>query len=105
MTRTDVSFPGPPTGEEALLAAAGAECDRYRPTGPAARSRWSSTSPVSPRRGIALNPREHDGVRVLPLAQGRTLMPPRGLARLSAVEEAGRTGEAAYFGTWEWGNE
>lgn len=32
-------------------------------------------------------------------------MPARDFARLSAVEEARRTGAAAYFGTWGWGNE
>lgn len=32
-------------------------------------------------------------------------MPARDFARLSAVEEARRTGAAAYFGTWDWGNE
>lgn len=56
-------------------------------------------------RGITLNPQEHDEVRVLPLAQWGALMPPRDFARLRAVEEARRTGEAAYFGTWDWGNE
>ncbi|MET7900507.1 NUDIX hydrolase [Streptomyces sp. NPDC005355] len=56
-------------------------------------------------RGITLNPQEHDEVRVLPLAQWKALMPPRDFARLSAVEGARRTGEAAYFGTWDWGNE
>ncbi|MFF5157872.1 GNAT family N-acetyltransferase [Streptomyces sp. NPDC000348] len=56
-------------------------------------------------RGITLNPQEHDEVRVLPLAGWKALMPPRDFARLSAVAEARRTGEAAYFGTWDWGNE
>ncbi|MFD4944182.1 GNAT family N-acetyltransferase [Streptomyces sp. NPDC058409] len=55
-------------------------------------------------RGIALSPQEHDEVRVLPLAEWKALMPPRDFARLSAVESARRTGEAAYFGTWDWGN-
>ncbi|MEU9776857.1 GNAT family N-acetyltransferase [Streptomyces sp. NPDC047968] len=53
-------------------------------------------------RGIVLDPREHDEVRVLPLAAWRALMPPGDFARLSAVERARRTGEAAYFGTWDW---
>ncbi|WUJ41430.1 GNAT family N-acetyltransferase [Streptomyces sp. NBC_00386] len=56
-------------------------------------------------RGITLDPQEHDEVRVLPLAGWKALMPRRDFARLSAVEEARRTGEAAYFGTWDWGNE
>ncbi|GAB2442590.1 GNAT family N-acetyltransferase [Streptomyces incanus] len=56
-------------------------------------------------RGITLNLQEHDEVRVLPLAEWRALMPARDFARLSAVEEARRTGEAAYFGTWDWGND
>ncbi|MEU8653537.1 NUDIX domain-containing protein [Streptomyces sp. NPDC048737] len=56
-------------------------------------------------RGITLDPQEHDEVRVLPLAEWKALMPARDFARLSAVEEARRTGEAAYFGTWDWGNE
>jgi 8-oxo-dGTP pyrophosphatase MutT (NUDIX family) len=56
-------------------------------------------------RGITLDPQEHDEVRVLPLAGWKALMPRRDFARLSAVEGARRTGEAAYFGTWDWGNE
>ncbi|MGW6202316.1 GNAT family N-acetyltransferase [Streptomyces sp. NPDC055089] len=56
-------------------------------------------------RGITLNPLEHDEVRVLPLADWAALMPDRDFARLRAVEEARRTGEAAYFGTWDWGNQ
>ncbi|RNG37384.1 GNAT family N-acetyltransferase [Streptomyces botrytidirepellens] len=56
-------------------------------------------------RGITLNPQEHDEVRVLPLAEWRALMPDRDFERLTAVAEARRTGEAAYFGTWDWGNE
>lgn len=55
-------------------------------------------------RGITLNPLEHDEVRVLPLAEWAALMPERDFARLSAVEEARRTGVAAYFGSWDWGN-
>ncbi|SDE02575.1 GNAT family N-acetyltransferase [Streptomyces prasinopilosus] len=55
--------------------------------------------------GIVLNPQEHDEIRVLPLVEWKALMPPRDFARLSALEEARRTGEAAYFGTWDWGNE
>ncbi|MGW7053472.1 bifunctional GNAT family N-acetyltransferase/NUDIX hydrolase [Streptomyces sp. NPDC054887] len=54
-------------------------------------------------RGITLNPQEHDAVRVLPLTEWEALMPPRDFARLSAVEEARRTGKAAYFGNWDWG--
>lgn len=56
-------------------------------------------------RGIILDPQEHDEVRVLPLAEWKVLMPARDFARLSAVTEARRAGEAAYFGTWDWGNE
>lgn len=56
-------------------------------------------------RGITLDPQEHDEVRVLPLAAWEALMPARDFERLSAVEEARRTGVAAYFGTWDWGNE
>ncbi|MEV7864254.1 GNAT family N-acetyltransferase [Streptomyces hirsutus] len=55
-------------------------------------------------RDITLNPQEHDEVRVLPLDEWKALMPPRDGARLSAVDKARRTGEAAYFGTWDWGN-
>ncbi|WND40747.1 GNAT family N-acetyltransferase (plasmid) [Streptomyces sp. BB1-1-1] len=55
-------------------------------------------------RSITLDPQEHDEVRVLPLEQWEGLMPTRDFARLSAVEEARRTGQAAYFGTWDWGN-
>lgn len=55
-------------------------------------------------RGLTLNPQEHDEVRVLPLAEWEALMPARDFARLSAVEEARRTGVTAYFGTWDWGN-
>lgn len=56
-------------------------------------------------RGITMSPEEHDEVRVLPLAEWEALMPPRDFARLSAVETARRTGMAAYFDTWDWGNE
>ncbi|WP_245766993.1 NUDIX hydrolase [Streptomyces colonosanans] len=55
-------------------------------------------------RGIALDPDEHDEARVLPLQEWEPLMPPRDFARLSAVMEARRTGTAAYFDTWDWGN-
>ncbi|MET9777896.1 GNAT family N-acetyltransferase [Streptomyces sp. NPDC006367] len=55
-------------------------------------------------RGITLDPQEHDEVRVLPLAEWEALMPARDFARLSAVEKARRTGEAAYFGAWDWGD-
>ncbi|WP_073937897.1 GNAT family N-acetyltransferase [Streptomyces sp. CB02400] len=56
-------------------------------------------------RGITLDPQEHDEVHVLPLAEWKALMPARDFARLRTVAEARRTGEAAYFGTWDWGNE
>ncbi|WP_405720060.1 bifunctional GNAT family N-acetyltransferase/NUDIX hydrolase [Streptomyces sp. NBC_00046] len=55
-------------------------------------------------RGIVLNPEEHDEVRVLPLTGWKELMPPGDFARLIAVEEARRTGVAAYIDSWEWGN-
>lgn len=55
-------------------------------------------------RGIALNPKEHDEVRVLPLTGWKELMPPGDFARLSAVDEARRTGMAAYIDSWGWGN-
>ncbi|MYT82411.1 8-oxo-dGTP pyrophosphatase MutT, NUDIX family [Streptomyces sp. MnatMP-M77] len=51
-------------------------------------------------RGIRLNPREHDEVRVLSLAEWEALMPARDFVRLRAVEEARRTGVAAYVDTW-----
>ncbi|MFH8634901.1 GNAT family N-acetyltransferase [Streptomyces lydicus] len=51
-------------------------------------------------RGITLNPREHDEARVLPLAGWEALMPARDFVRLRAVEEARRTGVAAYVDTW-----
>ncbi|MEV7866640.1 NUDIX domain-containing protein [Streptomyces sp. NPDC088124] len=50
-------------------------------------------------RGITLDPRERDEVRVLPLAEWEALMPARDFAR-RAVEEARRTGVAAYVDTW-----
>lgn len=56
-------------------------------------------------RGITVDPEEHDEARVLPLTEWEPLMPPHDFARLNAVEEARRTGEAAYVDTWEWGNE
>ncbi|WP_330172425.1 NUDIX hydrolase [Streptomyces sp. NBC_01498] len=55
--------------------------------------------------GITVNPEEHDEVRVLPLAEWQALMPARDFARLSAVEEARRTGVAAYVDTWDWGSD
>ncbi|MFI0901743.1 NUDIX domain-containing protein [Streptomyces sp. NPDC020983] len=55
-------------------------------------------------RGITLSPQEHDDVRVLPLAEWEALMPPRDFARLVAVDEARRTGVAAYIGDWDWGD-
>ncbi|MFC9409642.1 GNAT family N-acetyltransferase [[Kitasatospora] papulosa] len=51
-------------------------------------------------RGLTLNPREHDEVRVMPLAEWEALMPARDFVRLRAVEEARRTGVAAYVDTW-----
>ncbi|MFI6689361.1 GNAT family N-acetyltransferase [Streptomyces sp. NPDC050485] len=51
-------------------------------------------------RGLTLNAREHDEARVLPLEQWQALMPAREFARLRAVEEARRTGVAAYVDTW-----
>ncbi|MCX4681519.1 GNAT family N-acetyltransferase [Streptomyces sp. NBC_01433] len=56
-------------------------------------------------RDIALNPQEHDEVRILPLAEWKAPMPARDFARLTTLEKARRTGEAAYFGTWDWGDE
>lgn len=56
-------------------------------------------------KGIVLDRREHDEVRVLPLDEWRPLMPPQYFARLSAVMEARRSGVAAYFDTWDWGTE
>ncbi|MFY4722897.1 GNAT family N-acetyltransferase [Streptomyces sp. LaBMicrA B280] len=52
---------------------------------------------------VALDPYEHDELRVLPLPRWRALMPPRDFACLSAVAEARRTGRAAYFDAWDWG--
>lgn len=51
-------------------------------------------------RGITLNAREHDEARVLALAEWEALMPARDFVRLRAVEEARRTGVAAYVDTW-----
>ncbi|MFF8996141.1 NUDIX domain-containing protein [Streptomyces sp. NPDC014983] len=51
-------------------------------------------------RALALNPREHDEARVLPLTEWEALMPAHDFARLQAVEEARRTGVAAYVDTW-----
>jgi 8-oxo-dGTP pyrophosphatase MutT (NUDIX family) len=56
-------------------------------------------------RGLALDPSEHDEARVLSLKAWEPLMPSRDFARLIAVAEARRTGTAAYFDTWGWGNE
>ncbi|MFC0598183.1 NUDIX domain-containing protein [Streptomyces palmae] len=53
-------------------------------------------------RRITLDPREHDEVRVLPLDEWKALMRRSDFARLSAVATARRTGEAAYFGAWDW---
>ncbi|MBQ0826448.1 NUDIX domain-containing protein [Streptomyces tagetis] len=54
-------------------------------------------------RGIALDPEEHDEVRVLGMEEWRPLMPARDFARLRAIAGARRTGVAAYFDTWDWG--
>ncbi|MEU8472691.1 GNAT family N-acetyltransferase [Streptomyces sp. NPDC029006] len=51
-------------------------------------------------RALTLNPREHDETRVLPLTEWEALMPAHDFARLRAVEEARRTGVAAYIDTW-----
>ncbi|MBC2867013.1 GNAT family N-acetyltransferase [Streptomyces mexicanus] len=56
-------------------------------------------------RGIALDPREHDEARVLPLGAWEALMPPRDFARLRALAEARRSGVAAYFDAWDWETE
>ncbi|MFD8609698.1 NUDIX domain-containing protein [Streptomyces sp. NPDC059631] len=56
-------------------------------------------------RSIALDPREHDEARVLDLAEWEALMPPRDFARLTAVAEARRSGQAAYVGAWDWETE
>lgn len=56
-------------------------------------------------RHLVLDPREHDEVRVLPLREWKSLMPRRDFARLCAVAEARRTGVAAYYDTWDWGQE
>ncbi|MFJ2873234.1 MULTISPECIES: NUDIX domain-containing protein [unclassified Streptomyces] len=55
-------------------------------------------------RGISLDAQEHDEVRVLSMAGWKELMPPGDFARLTAVEEARRTGVAAYIDSWGWGN-
>ncbi|MEI5010861.1 NUDIX hydrolase [Streptomyces sp. PmtA] len=52
--------------------------------------------------GIALDPAEHDTVRVLSLEEWRAHMPERDFARLRAVMEARRTGVTAYFDAWDW---
>ncbi|MFJ3229030.1 GNAT family N-acetyltransferase [Streptomyces sp. NPDC086783] len=51
-------------------------------------------------RSLTLDAREHDEARVLPLAEWEALMPARDFLRLRAVEEARRTGVAAYVDTW-----
>lgn len=51
---------------------------------------------------IALDPAEHDEVRVLPLEGWRPLMPRQDFARLRAVLAARLTGTPAYFDTWDW---
>ncbi|RPK42942.1 hypothetical protein EES40_17720 [Streptomyces sp. ADI93-02] len=55
-------------------------------------------------RSIVLDPDEHDAVRVLPLEEWKPLMPPQDFARLDAVMTARRTGTAAYFDSWGWGD-
>nr|WP_313958878.1 MULTISPECIES: NUDIX hydrolase [Streptomyces] len=52
---------------------------------------------------VALDPYEHDELRVLPLPEWQALMPPRDFARLNALAAARRTGRAACFDTWDWG--
>ncbi|MFE1287442.1 hypothetical protein [Streptomyces sp. NPDC058751] len=52
-------------------------------------------------RAITFDAREHDEARVLPLQRWQPLMPKGDFARLRAVEEARRTGVAAYVDTWE----
>ncbi|MFJ8313813.1 MULTISPECIES: NUDIX domain-containing protein [unclassified Streptomyces] len=47
--------------------------------------------------GIELDPEEHCEVRVRTVEEWGQLMPPRGLARLIAVDEARRTGVVAYL--------
>ncbi|MBV9023603.1 MAG: GNAT family N-acetyltransferase [Streptomycetaceae bacterium] len=56
-------------------------------------------------RSIALDPREHDEARVLPLAEWEQRMPLRDFARLRAVAKTRRTGVAAYFDAWDWETE
>ncbi|MEU6862039.1 NUDIX hydrolase [Streptomyces sp. NPDC046876] len=56
-------------------------------------------------RAITLNPAEHDEVRALAPEEWRTLMPARDFERLEAVMRARRTGVAAYFDTWDWGED
>lgn len=56
-------------------------------------------------RSLVLDPAEHDDARVLPLPEWRPLMPQRDFARLEAVMEARRTGTAAFFDSWDWGDQ
>lgn len=55
-------------------------------------------------RSIALDPDEHDAVRVLTLPEWEPLMPSQDFARLDAVMTARLTGTTAYFDSWGWGN-
>ncbi|MFD5097528.1 NUDIX domain-containing protein [Streptomyces albidochromogenes] len=56
-------------------------------------------------KAIVLDPAEHDEVRVLSLAEWEPLMPSQDFARLEAVMRARRTGVAAYFDSWDWGEQ
>ncbi|WEH43426.1 GNAT family N-acetyltransferase [Streptomyces sp. AM 2-1-1] len=51
---------------------------------------------------LVLDPAEHDEARVLPLEEWRGLMPAGDYRRLLAVDRARRSGETAYFDTWDW---
>ncbi|MET9834024.1 NUDIX domain-containing protein [Streptomyces sp. NPDC006385] len=65
-----------------------------------ARSWTGDPEVLEPDRCVEWHLREHDEARVLPLAEWEALMPARDFARLRAVEEARRTGVAAYVDTW-----
>ncbi|MGW7195337.1 NUDIX domain-containing protein [Streptomyces chryseus] len=56
-------------------------------------------------QAIVLDPAEHDDVRVLSLEEWEPLMPSQDFARLEAVTRARRTGVAAYFDSWDWGEQ
>ncbi|MFD6532172.1 GNAT family N-acetyltransferase [Streptomyces sp. NPDC060184] len=51
---------------------------------------------------IVLDPAEHDEVRVRPLEEWRDHMPDGDYRRLLAIDGARRSGETAYFDTWDW---